>query len=185
MLRIQVTINQVSTEWAILPSETLLDVLRREGFFGAKSGGCEQGECGACTVLLDGRPVNSCALFAAQADGHAIQTIESLGEHPEKGWKASAGLHPIQQALVDSGAIQCGYCTPAMALEAKALLERNPDPTEAEVREALSSVLCRCTGYLKPVQAILQAAAVLRGEAGGSAPQTGSLPVPPDWFGKP
>ena len=116
-------------------------------------------------MLLDGKPVNSCVLLAAQAEGHTIQTIEALGEHPEQGWKMTAGLHPLQQAFVESGAIQCGYCTPAQILAAKELLERNPDPTEAEVREALSGVLCRCTGYLKPVQAVLRAAAVLRGEA--------------------
>ena len=181
-MKIKVTINHNSVEWEILPADTLLKVLRREGFFGAKSGGCQQGECGACTVLLDGKPINSCAKLAAQAGGHSIQTIESLGEHPEKGWKVSAGLHPIQQAMVDSGAIQCGYCTPAMVLEAKALLDRNPYPSETEVREALAPVLCRCTGYIKPVQAILQAAAVLRGEIQPGVLPTG-VPMPPDWLG--
>ena len=183
-MNIKVTINHNLVEWEILPGDTLLKVLRREGFFGAKSGGCQQGECGACTVLLDGKPINSCAKLAAQADGHSIQTIESLGEHPEKGWKVSAGLHPIQQAMVDTGAIQCGYCTPAMVLEAKALLDRNPNPSEVEVREALASVLCRCTGYLKPVQAILQAGAIMRGEAQAGAHPAG-LPLPPEWLGTP
>lgn len=183
-MKMKVTINHTQVEWEIHPADTLLSVLRREGYFGAKSGGCQQGECGACTVLLDGKPVNSCARLAAQADGHVIQTIESLGEHPEKGWKTSLGLHPIQQAMVDSGAIQCGYCTPAMVLEAKALLDRNANPSEAEVREALSSILCRCTGYLKPVQAILQAATILRGETQPGT-QADGLPVPPDWLGTP
>ena len=172
---IKVNINQQLAEWNIQPGQTLLTVLRREGFFGAKWGGCQQGECGACTVLLDGKPVNSCAVLAAQVDGKSIQTIESVGEHPEKGWRASSGLHVIQQALVDSGAIQCGYCTPAMVLEAKALLDRNANPTEEEVREALASILCRCTGYLKPVQAVLKAAAILRGDLHTD------MPVPSGW----
>ena len=138
-------------------------MLRGLGYYGAKHG-CESGECGACAVLIDNRPVNSCLYLASQAEGHAIQTIESVGEHPEQGWRTTAGLHVIQQAFVESGAIQCGYCTPAQVLAAKQLLESNPSPTEAEVRDALSGVLCRCTGYLKPVQAVLLAAAVLRGE---------------------
>ncbi len=174
---IRLTINQTQQEWNAEPGETLLAVLRKQGYFGAKSGGCLHGECGACTVLLDGKPVNACMMLAAQADGHALQTIESVGEHPEQGWKTTAGLHAIQQAMVESGAIQCGYCTPAMVLAAKALLSRTARPTEVEVREALAPVLCRCTGYLKPVQAILRAAAILRGEA-----QAGDgTPIPVDW----
>jgi len=149
--------QQVSTQ----PGETLLKLLRRLGFFGVKHG-CETGECGVCTVLFDGKSVNSCLVLAAQAEGHSIQTIESLGEHPEQGWRPNQGLHPIQQAFVVNGAIQCGYCTPAQILAAKHLLDRNPNPTEAEVRQALSGVLCRCTGYLKPIQAVLQAAEKIR-----------------------
>ncbi len=163
-MKIHVTLNSALVEWDIKASDTLLSVLRREGYFGVKFGGCKNGECGACTVLLDGKSVNSCTILAAQVDGHSIETIEAMGEHPEQGWKKTGGLHPVQQALVESGAIQCGYCTPAFALAAKSLLERNPDPTEKEVREAISGILCRCTGYLKPVQAILKAAAVMRGE---------------------
>lgn len=164
-MRIFFTLNGDLVEWDVEPADTLLSVLRREGLFGVKSGGCNKGECGACAVLLDGKPVNSCTLLAAQVTGHRIETIEAMGEHPEQGWKKTTGLHPIQQALVESGAIQCGYCTPAFSLAARALIDRNPDPTEAEVREAISGVLCRCTGYLKPVQAILRAAAVMRGES--------------------
>lgn len=164
-MRIFFTLNGDLVEWDVEPADTLLSVLRREGLFGVKSGGCSKGECGACAVLLDGKPVNSCTLLAAQVTGHRIETIEAMGEHPEQGWKKTTGLHPIQQALVESGAIQCGYCTPAFSLAARALIDRNPDPTEAEVREAISGVLCRCTGYLKPVQAILRAAAVMRGES--------------------
>ena len=182
-MKIQVTLNNTLVEWDIKASDTLLSVLRREGYFGVKFGGCENGECGACTVLLDGKAVNSCTLLAAQVDGHSIETIEAMGEHPEQGWKKTSGLHPIQQALVESGAIQCGYCTPAFALAARSLLERNPDPSEKEVREAISGILCRCTGYLKPVQAILKAAAVMRGEE--IVPEEGgeSIPLPGDWPG--
>jgi putative selenate reductase molybdopterin-binding subunit len=149
------------------PGETLLSVLRRNGFFSVKFGGCREGECGACAVLLDGRTVNSCAILAAQAVGHRIDTVEGIGEHPDQGWRSSNGLHILQQAFIEVGAIQCGYCTPAMILTAKALLERKPRPNEDEVRLALSGVLCRCTGYLKPVQAVLRAAAVMRGETVG------------------
>jgi len=161
---IRLTINQTDQTCEIQPGETLLAVLRKQGYFGAKSGGCQLGECGACTILLDGRPVNSCMMLAAQADGHSIETIEGVGEPAQQGWKKTAGLHPLQQAMIESGAIQCGYCTPAMILAAKALLARNARPTEGEVREALAPVLCRCSGYLKPVQAILRAAAIMRGE---------------------
>jgi putative selenate reductase molybdopterin-binding subunit len=156
-MEIVLNINSETLQVSSDPAEKLLRLLRRLGYFGAKHG-CETGECGACTVLLDGKPVNSCLVLAAQAQGHHIQTIESLGQHPEQGWKENKGLHAIQNAFVSNGAIQCGYCTPAQILVAKHLLEMNPDPTEDEVRQALSGVLCRCTGYLKPVQAIMQAA---------------------------
>jgi len=163
-MKLLLNINQVDHELEIAPGDSLLKALRSLGYFGVKHG-CETGDCGACTVLLDGKPVNTCNLLAAQAESHRIETIEAVGQHPEQGWKTTAGLHPLQLAFVESGAIQCGYCTPAQILAAKELLYRNPAPTEAEVREALSGVLCRCTGYLKPVQAVLRAAAVLRGEA--------------------
>jgi putative selenate reductase molybdopterin-binding subunit len=128
---------------------TLLDLLRREGFRGVKHG-CETGECGACAVLLDGRPVCTCLLLALRAEGRHVETIEGLGT-PDK-------LHPVQQAFVDTGAIQCGFCTPAMELCAKALIEAIPRPTEDDARDALAGCLCRCTGYVKPVQAVLRAA---------------------------
>ncbi|HSA99836.1 MAG TPA: molybdopterin cofactor-binding domain-containing protein [Anaerolineales bacterium] len=144
-------------------STTLLAAARGLGFYGIKFGD-EQGLSGADTVLLDGKPVNAGSMLAAQAEGHDIVTIEGLGEHPEQGWKKTEGLHPLQQAFVESGAIQCGYCTPAQILAAKALLGKNPNPSEEQVREAIAGVLCRCTGYLKPVQAILKAAAVMRGD---------------------
>lgn len=183
-MRIYFTLNGDLIEWDVEHADTLLTVLRRQGLFGVKSGGCSKGECGACAVLLDGKPVNSCTLLAAQVTGHRIETIEAMGEHPEQGWKKTTGLHPIQQALVESGAIQCGYCTPAFSLAARALIDRNPDPTEAEVREAISGVLCRCTGYLKPVQAILRAAAVMRGESVPpieGSPETENVGLPVDF----
>jgi len=160
---IQIKINATVHEVNIAPSETLFSVIRRLGLYGIKFGD-ENGLTGADTVLLDGRPVNSGSILAAQAEGHNIVTIEVLGEHPDQGWKKTEGLHPLQQAFVESGAIQCGYCTPAQILAAKSLLDKNPDPGENEVREAISGVLCRCTGYLKPVQAVLRAAATMRGE---------------------
>lgn len=163
-MHIALLINQQQHTLEVSPDETLLSALRRLGYYGAKFG-CDTGECGVCAVLLDGKPLNSCRLLAAQAEGHVIETIESLGQHPQQGWKQTEGLHPLQQAFIESGAIQCGYCTPAQILAASHLLQHNPHPTEAEVRDALSGVLCRCTGYLKPVEAVLRAAAMLRGEA--------------------
>ena len=179
-MRVGININNTDFELEVHPGDSLLRVLRGQGFYGVKHG-CETGECGACTVLLDGKPVNTCILLAAQADGHRIETIENLGKHPEMGWRETEGLDPIQNAFVISGAIQCGYCTPAMILVARELLSRNLTPSEKEVRETLSGVLCRCTGYIKPVQAVLRAAAVLRGEA--VEPIGGAIPAPPEWLG--
>jgi putative selenate reductase molybdopterin-binding subunit len=163
-MKIELKINDAALRFEIEPGDSLQAVLRRNGFFGVKHG-CEDGQCGACAVLLDDKPVNSCLVLAAQAEGHAIRTIEGLGSHPEQGWKKTEGLSPVQQAFVETGAIQCGYCTPAQVLAATALLEKNAHPSDAEVRDALSGVLCRCTGYVKPVQAVLRAAQYLRGEA--------------------
>src|SRR5271157_4748838 len=162
-MNIQLKINGISYEVEIALSETLFSAIRKLGFYGIKFGD-EDGLTGADTVLLDGKPVNAGSMLAAQAEGHAIVTIEALGEHPDQGWKKTEGLHSLQQAFVESGAIQCGYCTPAQILAAKSLLDKNPNPNEDEVREAISGVLCRCTGYIKPVQAVLRAAAMMRGE---------------------
>ncbi|HEX8991978.1 MAG TPA: molybdopterin cofactor-binding domain-containing protein [Anaerolineales bacterium] len=162
-MRLNLNINAISHEVDCAPSEALFAVIRRLGYFGIKFGD-EHGLTGSDTVLLDGKPVNSGSMLALQAEGHNIVTIEALGEHPDQGWRKTEGLHPIQQAFVETGAIQCGYCTPAQILAAKALLDRTLDPSESEVREALAGVLCRCTGYLKPVQAVLRAAAVMRGD---------------------
>ena len=146
-------VNGEIKHWTIAPGDLLLDVLRREGYFGVKRG-CETGECGACTVLVNGKPINSCLMFAAQAEGCEILTIEGVAEGEK--------LDPLQEAFLEYGAVQCGYCTPGMILSAKALLAEHPDPTEAQVREALGGNFCRCTGYLKPVEAIMAAARVYR-----------------------
>ncbi|RMH19654.1 MAG: (2Fe-2S)-binding protein [Acidobacteria bacterium] len=135
---------------------TLLEVLREGcGLTGTKHG-CELGECGACAVLLDGRPVLSCLVLAAEAAGHEVETVEGLQEGNR--------LHPLQAAFADLGAAQCGYCTPGILMTAKALLAQNPEPTAEEIEEALAGNLCRCTGYRKIVQAVAWAAAILRGE---------------------
>jgi len=162
-MNITLKINGVEHTFDAPASVTLLSALRGLGFYGIKFGD-EQGLSGADTILLDGKPVNGGSIFAAQAEGHKIVTIEGLGEHPEQGWRKTDGLHPLQQAFVESGAIQCGYCTPAQILAAKALLDKNPNPSEGQVRDAIAGVLCRCTGYLKPVQAVLKAAAAIRGD---------------------
>ncbi|MBI5878591.1 MAG: molybdopterin-dependent oxidoreductase [Chloroflexi bacterium] len=161
-MKLALFVNGVAVAADAVPNETLLPLLRRHGYFGVKHG-CEDGACGACLVLVDGVPRNSCVTLAAQVAGCAVTTIEGMGGDQQRGWKGSEPLHVLQRAFAASGAIQCGYCTPGLILAAKALLDRNPHPTEAEVRDALSGVLCRCTGYLKPVQAVLAAA---RGETG-------------------
>jgi aerobic-type carbon monoxide dehydrogenase small subunit (CoxS/CutS family) len=155
-IQLDLKVNGESKQWTIAPGDLLLDVLRREGYFGVKRG-CESGECGACTVLVDGKPINSCVMFAAQAGGCEVLTIEGVEQRGK--------LDPLQEAFLELGAVQCGFCTPGMILSAKALLAERPDPTEAEVREALAGNFCRCTGYLKPVEAVLAAASVYRAQA--------------------
>lgn len=149
-MELRLTVNGQVREWTIAPGEILLDTLRRYGLYGVKRG-CETGECGACTILLNGRPVNSCLMFAAQAEGREILTVEGVA-HGDR-------LDAVQEAFLDHGAVQCGFCTGGMVLGAKALLDRKPDADEADVREALAGHLCRCTGYRKPVEAVLAAAA--------------------------
>jgi putative selenate reductase molybdopterin-binding subunit len=172
-MQLLLRVNETLHEIEIAPGDSLLKTLRRLGFFGVKFGD-EHGQSGSDTVLLDGRPVNAGLLLAAQAEGHTLETIEALSRPGQtqmdfEPYQVSPPeLHPLQRALVESGAIQCGYCTPAQILTALSLLRRNPAPSEAEVREALSGVLCRCTGYLKPVEAVLCAAQNLR--ASGQIP---------------
>ncbi len=147
---IRLDVNGEIREVMASPHWTLLYVLREElGLTGSKSS-CGTGECGACTVLVNGKAVASCLVLAAQAEGKKIVTIEGLSDGTK--------LHPLQEAFVKYGAIQCGFCTPGMILSAKALLDENPNPTEEEVREAIAGNLCRCTGYVKPVEAILAVA---------------------------
>lgn len=140
-------INGESYQVKVPIKKTLLDVLREDLSLTGTKKGCDSGECGACTVLMDGKPVNSCIILAIDAVGKQISTIEGIGGIME--------LHPIQEALVAHGAIQCGYCTPGIVMTAKALLDSNPHPTENEVREGITGNLCRCTGYVKVVEAII------------------------------
>jgi len=148
---ITIAVNGVPLPLALEPTRSLLSVLRTEaGLTGTKEG-CDDSECGACMVLVDGRPVNACSYLAVQCDGHAVTTVEGLG-HPQR-------LGALQQAFLEAGGVQCGYCTPGMLVSATALLDANPQPSETEVREALAGNLCRCTGYQRIVDAVLSAAA--------------------------
>ena len=180
-MKIELLINGIEHNIDVAPGDTLFKALRSLGFFSVKFG-AEGGETGADTVLLDGKPINADLFLAAQAQGHKIATVEAFGEHPDQGWRETSGLHPLQKAFIETGAIQCGYCTPGQMLAAQELIERQPNPSEAEVRDALSGVLCRCTGYLKPVQAVLRGAAVMRGE--NVEPIDGQrlpIPAPDEW----
>jgi carbon-monoxide dehydrogenase small subunit len=147
-MRVDLTVNGVPSFADVDPGESLMDVLRRLGYKSVKNG-CDNGDCGSCTVLLDGRAVNACLVFAARASGRVIATVEGF---------PAADLHPVQQAMLDAGGIQCGFCTPGMVMLAVDLLRRHPRPTEAQVRDALAGNFCRCTGYVKQVEAILAAA---------------------------
>ena len=151
---IHFTINGRQISLTIPVQRTLLEVIRDNiGLTGTKEG-CDEGECGACTVLLDGVPIHSCCTLAVEADGRRVLTVEGLAQNNE--------LHPIQQAFIDVGAVQCGFCTPGMLLSAKALLDENPVPCEAEIRTAIEGNICRCTGYDRIVLGILKAAEYLK-----------------------
>jgi putative selenate reductase molybdopterin-binding subunit len=156
---ITLIINSIKRSLSASPDESLLSALRRASYFSVKYG-CDDGTCGVCTVLLNGKPVHSCKIKAADVDGAEITTVEGLSKNDE--------LHPIQKAFIETGAIQCGFCTPAQILVTKALLDKNPSPTESQIRKALNSILCRCTGYVRPVEAVQRAAAMLRGETSDS-----------------
>ena len=150
MKHIQLIVNGTLYELDVQPWETLLEVIRDNlGLTGTKEG-CGIGECGACTVIMEGKTVNSCLVLAAEADGKQITTIEGLAEGEK--------LHPVQQAFVEQGGLQCGFCTPGMILSASALLKENPKPDEEEIRRGISGNLCRCTGYTKIIEAIKVAA---------------------------
>lgn len=154
--KVNFTVNGDQYERYVEAGETLATVLRVElGLTGTKVG-CDRGDCGACTVIMNGKAVKSCIIPALKADGAEIQTIEGVADEN--------GLHPIQQEFVELAAVQCGYCTPGLIMASKALLDENKNPTEEEVREAIGGNICRCTGYEKPVQAILKAAKKLNGE---------------------
>ncbi len=149
ILTIRTTVNGESYERAVPAHRTLADFLRRDlGLTGTKIG-CETGDCGACSVLLDGALVASCLVLAVEADGKQVLTVEGLAK--------GAALHPLQEAFVQEGAIQCGYCTPGMLMASKALLDENAEPTAGEVRDALGGNLCRCTGYVRIVDAVMRA----------------------------
>ncbi len=156
-MKIKLEINGRKKTFEIKANEFLMDVLRREGYKGVKEG-CRTGECGVCTILLDGVPVNSCLLPAVRANGKKIETIEGFAPVKTEELADKTSLDPIQQAFLDSGAVQCGYCTPAMVLSAKALLRKKPKPTDEEIKYALEGVLCRCTGYVKIIDAVKLAA---------------------------
>ena len=152
-ISIALTINGKLKHVEILPGERLSHMLRRQGYWGVKQG-CYHGDCGTCSVLLNGRPIASCLKLAAQAHGAKITTVEGLS--------VDGKPHALQDAFLDEGAAQCGFCTAGMLMSAKALLARNPEPTEPQVREALAGNLCRCTGYEAPIRAVLQAAKALK-----------------------
>ncbi|MEM2214302.1 MAG: (2Fe-2S)-binding protein [Candidatus Bathyarchaeia archaeon] len=161
MQKIKLTINgklyELILGYEVQPWHTLAFTLREKlGLTGTKIG-CDRGECGACTVLMDGRPILSCLTLTVECDGKNIETIEGLLN------SKTGKLHPIQEAFIESGAFQCGFCTPGMIMSAKALLQRNPNPTLEEIREAMSGNLCRCTGYIPIFNAIMKAAEKMRG----------------------
>jgi carbon-monoxide dehydrogenase small subunit len=149
-VRIEVTVNGELRETDVWAGESLLTTLRDRLELPGSKNACEQGECGSCSVVLDGELVCSCLVLAAQADGHAVTTVEGLAHDGE--------LHPVQDAFADAGAVQCGFCTPGLVVAAADLLRRVPDPTDDEIREALSGNLCRCTGYQKILDAVRLAA---------------------------
>jgi len=154
MRKIKLNVNGEMHELEIKDSRTLLEVIREDlNLTGAKFG-CGSGECGACTMLVDGKPILSCLTLALEADGKEVTTVEGMAKDGE--------LHPIQQAYIDEFAVQCGYCTSGLIMITKALLEENPNPTEEEVKEFIKGNLCRCTGYVKIIKAVLKAAEVMR-----------------------
>ncbi len=154
MTEITFILNEKKVTATVSPETTLLELLRDELFLTGTKLSCGRGECGACTVLLDGKPVNSCLLYAIKASGRTVATIEGLARQGE--------LHPLQKAFITTDAVQCGFCTPGMIMAAKGLLDKHPNPSEREVAEAISGNLCRCAGYHQEITAILEAAKELK-----------------------
>lgn len=154
-MEVILSINGENKLLNIDPGELLIDTLRDNGYYGVKHA-CSTGDCGACTVIIDGDAVNSCLIFTASVVGKKVLTIEGLG--------TVSNPHPLQRAFVEEGAVQCGYCIPGMLMSAKALLDKNNNPAEEDVKKALSGHLCRCTGYVKQIKAVIKAAAEMRGE---------------------
>jgi carbon-monoxide dehydrogenase small subunit len=148
-------VNGEQRELDVEPTRSLLSVLREDLFLTGTKRGCDSGECGACTVIMNGKAVNACLVLAGEIDGAEVVTIEGLSRNVDE-------LHPLQRAFIEKGAVQCGFCTPGVIMTAKAFLETNPQPTEDEVRDAISGNLCRCTGYSKIVSAILASAEEVR-----------------------
>lgn len=154
--KITLTLNGKQNQYEVFANITLLELIREQLQLTGTKKGCDQGHCGACTVLLDGNPINACLVLAVMADGAHIETIEGVAK--------GDALHPLQRAFIEEGAVQCGFCTPGMVLAAKALLSKNPDATRSEIMEALSGNLCRCTGYARIFAAVEKAAHILQGE---------------------
>ena len=148
-MKLEIMINNENRVFVVNPNMTLMEFLRSEGYYGVKNG-CNEGSCGSCVVLVDNIPRKSCIMFVGQVQGHKVMTIEGLGtqENP----------HPIQDEFVENGAAQCGYCIPGMILSAHALLLKNPNPNDSEIKEAIDGNICRCTGYVKQIKSIKQAA---------------------------
>ncbi|MFH1724848.1 MAG: (2Fe-2S)-binding protein [Elusimicrobiota bacterium] len=155
---IRFTLNGEERQFLCLPDERLLGLLRRSGFKGVKKG-CEDGSCGCCTVIMDGRAVYSCILHAFQAEGRDVRTVESVGDFDRP--------HPFQKALAEEGAVQCGFCTPGMVMSAKALLDKDPHPSESKLKEHMDGVLCRCTGYVKIEEALRRVSSPEGGKGDG------------------
>lgn len=152
-------LNGKTVEVSVSPSDTLLDVLRDQLYLTGTKKGCGKGECGACTVILNGQAVNSCIIPAMKASGQRVETIEGVG--------SKDNLHPLQETFADMGAVQCGFCTPGMIMSSKALLDQNDNPTKEQIKEAISGNLCRCTGYVKIEEAVQGAAEIIRKQNNG------------------